>query len=355
MRKGFVLMGIISAIALSSCERMTQPEEKCRLFFNFARTYGHVPTKAAAADTNNYLLTVRNEAGGEPLYCGSYSARPEALIAAAGTYLISVESATFDVPAFNRPQYGDKQKIVVAPGGDITVSFICTQLNAGVRIFCTEAFKRKYGDGTLILSQSSGSLEYGWNETGTGYFHPSDVDFILRKDGIDSALFNLALGAREIHNVTLDISQNRICSTISVDTLTFSIAEKMIDGGSFYYGYDGSSLNKALPVSAAAEHIGDTVWVWGYIVGEISSSKLCCNKPFSAKTNIAVAESLDAKSPSECFSVGLPSGSFRDSLSLSVEERSDWLLHRKLYIRGAIDSSYLSTIGMRKIVEYYLP
>jgi hypothetical protein len=355
MRKRFVLMGIISAIALSSCERMAQPEDECRLYFNFARPYGYVSTKAAAADTNNYLLTVRNEAGGEPLYSGPYAARPQALVATAGTYVVSVESGAFDVPAFSQPQYGDRQKITVSPGSDFTVSFICTQLNAGIRVYCTEAFKQKYGNGSLVLRQAAGSLEYGWNETRTAYFQPSDVDFVYRKGAVDSALFNLALGAREVHNVTLDISQNKICSTITVDTLTFSLSERLVDGGGFYYGYDGSSLSKALPVSSALNFAGDTVWVWGYIVGEISSTKLCLEKPFTAKTNIAISENLSAASPAECFSVGLPSGAFRDSLSLSVEERTDLLFHRKVYVRGAVDSSYLSTVGMRKILDYYLP
>ena len=350
MKKRFVVMGIMTSIILASCNGNDPAPRESRIIFSFAEPLTTTATRAGSPfDTNSFILTVR-DIEGDTLYNGLYGRRPPELTVRAGTYEVSAVSEPFTAPAFESPQYGDSQIIVASNGEDVNVAFLCKMTNAGVSIALTDAFKAKYPAGRLILKQDGGSLEYGYGEKRSGYFSPGNVSFWYSGTDGDKALFNRTVSAGEQHCLTLNASKEDSQSgfSIEVDTSAFRIVETVTVGGAFT-GEDGSSAAKALNIRSAKEHAGDTVWVWGYIVGgDLSSSSANFTGPFTKSSNIAIAATPSENSYSNCFSVELSRTAIKNAINL-VDNPGN--LGRKVFLKGVV-STYFGLTGLKSVTEY---
>jgi hypothetical protein len=349
--KRFVLMGILFSILMASCNRSAFQEGYASLSFSFAAPLKTTVTKAGALpDTNSFILLVKSNTG-ETLYNGLYGARPAEIVVPAGTYEVSVHSVEFEKPAFEMPQYGDSKVIVVSNGEKASVAFLCKLLNSGMRFSFSENFLRKYNNGYLLLEQEAGDLEYLFTENRTAYLKAGNVGICHKTSSASVPLFSRTLGAGEIHNISLEASAAESGSefTIEVDTSAVYINENVVIGEEFS-GADGSSTQKAVSVSQAKNRIGDTLWVWGYIVGgDMSSSSVTFVGPFTKDSHIAIAENASEKSRDACLSVELSKTAVKSALNL-VSNPSN--LGRKVFLKGVVVESYFGLNGLKKVSEY---
>lgn len=350
--KRFVLMGVISSIVLASCHGVPYLEEGYgHISFRFAQPLESVMTKAdALPDTNAFILLIKSNSG-DSLYYGKYCERPKTIEVPSGTYEVSVKSQDFEAPAFETRQYGDNKVIVVSNGENVQISFLCKQLNCGLIITFTDKFKTKFSGGQILLRQTTGELLYAYEETRTAYVKASNADFFFKSADTTQALFSRNFGAGELYSIELDASSSLSHSefSISIDTTVTRISEKILIGDGFY-GEDGSSASKALSVSAAKNKIGETLWVWGYVVGgDMSSSSMSFSGPFAKNTHFAIAFIKDERAKENCFSVGFSKDTIRNVLNL-VDNPSN--LGKKVFIKGKIDSSYFGVAGIKSISEY---
>ena len=349
--KRFVLMGVLFSVIMASCNMGAFDERQASLSFSFAVPLKTTVTKAGSLpDTNSFILLVKSNTG-ETLYNGLYGSRPAEIKVPAGTYEVSVRSIEFEKPAFETPQYGDSKVIVVSNGEKVSVAFLCKQLNSGMRFSFSENFLKKYNSGFLLLEQEAGSLEYLFTEQRTAYLKAGNVSICHKTNSGSVPLFSRTLGAGEIHNIALDASAAESTSefTIKVDTTVVYINEKVVIGEEFS-GADGSSAQKAVSVSQAKNRIGDTLWVWGYIVGgDMSSSSVTFVGPFTKDSHIAIAENASEKSRDACFSVELSKTAVKSALNL-VSNPSN--LGRKVFLKGVVVESYFGLNGLKKVSEY---
>ncbi len=349
--KRFVLMGVLSSIIMASCTIGALNEEGASLSFSFAVPLKTTVTKAVSLpDTNSFILLIRGNTG-ETIYNGLYGSRPAELTVPAGTYEVSVRSIEFEKPAFETPQYGDSKVIVVSNGEKASVAFLCKQLNSGIRFSFSENFLKKYDNGCILLEQEAGNLEYLFTEKRIAYLKAGNVGINHKTSSATTPLFSRIIGAGEIYNITLDASAAESSSefSITVDTTVVRINERVIIGEEFS-GADGSSAQKAVSVSQAKNRIGDTLWVWGYIVGgDMSSSSVTFNGPFSKDSHIAIAENASEKNRDACFSVELSRAAIKSALNL-VSNPSN--LGRKVFLKGVVVESYFGLNGLKKVSEY---
>ena len=351
MKKRFVVAAVTASVILASCG-IDQAGNESKLILRFTEPLSNLPTRATGGtDTNSFILSVTG-IGGETIYKGAYGSRPRDLSVKAGTYEISVVSQEFSAPAFEQPQYGDSQIVVAANGEPVQVSFLCKMLNAGIKISLTEAFKAKYPAGSLLLRQDNGSLAYTYNESRTGYFASGEVGFYYVNGGSQSVLFNRQVSPGERHVLTLNASSDDSPSgfSIKVDTTAYAIVETVTIGQE-YSGADGSSAKKALSVGQAASHMGDTVWVWGYIVGgDLSSSSAKFAAPFEKSSNLAIAATASERTFANCFSVELSKAAIKSALNL-VDNPGH--LGKRVCLKGKV-STYFGLTGLKSVSDYEL-
>lgn len=350
--KRFVLMGVISSILLASCNGVQEfPDGEGLLLFSFAQPLKSVVTKSAALpDTNAFILQIVSNSG-DTLYNGSYSRRPKEMKVQSGTYDISVISNHFDYPQFEMPQYGDKKLVVVSNGEKVVVSFLCKQINSGIKISFSDNFRTKFGESTLLLRQECGELDYPYSENRAAYFKSGNVEFAMKSSDSISSLFNRVLSQGELHSLTLDASSNQSDSeiTIKLDTTVTRISERIIVGDDFS-GDNGLSWDKAMSLTAARSRVGDTLWVWGYVVGgDISKGKVSFSSPFESSAHIAIATSPTESVSENCFSVQLSKTAIKQALNL-VDNPG--LLRKKIFVLGKVDSAYLGLAGVRYVSDY---
>lgn len=319
---------------------------------------GDAHTKAPAdlPDTNDFLLTIL-DAKGKALYDGTYGDSPASLQVDAGTYTVRIVSLPFSTPAFDRPQYGDEQVVVVPAGKSVSVNLQCSLLNAGVRLQTSSDFLENYPDGVLYLKQAGTRLMYSYSERRIAYFQPGEVSLILYNQGKDQTLLTRSLSARDI--LTLRISapakggSGRI--SVSVDTLRNWRSETYTIGGSNSgSGNDGSADIQALSVSEAKDHAGESgVWVYGYIVGGdlTSSGKSVKTSGITKSTHLALATRSSVTDKASCVAVELPAGKVREALNLV--DHPD-LVGCRVYVKGNLVESYFGTTGLKGTSDYTL-
>lgn len=352
-------VGMMTLAAMNlSCNKI--PSEKSAqgtLDWNFAP---RMFTRSAVdlPDTDAFILTVSNSAG-EVLYEGLYGNSPESMLVNPGSYTVKVVSRLFDKPEFSAPQFGDEQLVVVKSGTNTRAWLKCTQLNAGLRLRLGSDFKSAYPQGSVRVSSSDGSLDYGQSEGRTGYFKPGNVSVELNDGNSSKVLMTRFLEACEI--LTLGIScpgsdspepGNGGSLSLSIDTSrVWNNYDYVIGSGQ---GADpGTTQATAYGVGQAKEHVGEKgVWVCGFIVGgDLSSAKegISFTPPFSSMTNIAIASRSSVTSKSSCLSVKLPKGDIRTAVNLV--DNPD-LIGRKVYLKGDLVSAYYGIPGVENITEY---
>ncbi|MBO4571091.1 MAG: DUF4493 domain-containing protein [Bacteroidales bacterium] len=351
MKKRFVVTAVLTSVILASCN-IDPAGRESRLDLSFAEPLSSPDTRAGvAADSNSFILSIAGM-NGETVYKGAYGSRPAGLTLKSGTYEVSVVSQEFVLPAFEKPQYGDSQIVLAANGEPVRVAFLCRMTNAGIRISLTDAFKAKYPAGILLLKQDAGSLAYTYSESRTGYFKAGDVGFYYVNGGSETPLFNRQVNSGERHSLTLNASSEESASgfSIKVDTTTLAIVE-MVTVGQEYAGADGSSAQKAMSISQAASHPGDTLWVWGYIVGgDLTTSSVNFDGPFEKSSNMAIAASASERRFANCFPVELSKAAVKNALNL-VDNPGN--LGKRVCLKGKV-ATYFGLTGLKSVSEFEL-
>ncbi len=347
---------VITILAAASCS-LAERDQKNAVLLLSIRQENTFATKAGGQpkpDTNQFILQIKNAAG-EYVYNGLYGSKPAKISVPAGAYDLSLVSEQFDAPAWDTPVYGDHISIVATAGESVAVDFLCKMINAGVRIKMTGRYIERY-PGELTISQEDGYLDYSPSESRFGYFAPGNATFsAVATDGSRQQLFSKQFTAGQMLTLTLDASSDASNAGISVKldtTATYLSQTIMVDQFQQTSG-DGASKDAAYSIVQAAQHPEESVWVWGYIVGgDLSSSAVNFEAPFTKNSNLAIAASAACKSREECMSVELASGSdIREAVNLV--DHPD-MLGRKIYIQGTVKSSYFGLVGLKSIKEFIL-
>jgi hypothetical protein len=265
-------------------------------------------------------------------------------------------SSEFSRPAFDAPQYGDEQCVVVPEGGAADVKLLCVQMNSGVKLRIAKDFLTGCPDGVLFLKSDQGKLMYGYSEKRIAYFLPGNVSLVLSENGSDQVLMSRTLLAQEILTLGVSVASSGSSSTghsisIAVDTTRNWVGESYVIGGQ---NDKGSEVEDAMTVQQARSSAGSKdVWVCGYIVGgDLTSANASFDEPFSSRTNIMLGPKSSTVDKDVCLSVQLSSGDLRDALNLVDNPQN---LHRKVYLRGDIVDAYYGIPGIKNVSEYVLP
>jgi len=346
---------VVCATSFNSCswfpqEEETDKAETAQIRFKF------IQTKASGnpeIDTNSFILTVANNNTGEVAYCGSYGSRPEALTVTAGSYDVKVISKEFNAPAFDEPQYGDSSVVIATGGETMQVGFLCRQTNCGIQLSFTETFLKKYGDGRLLLKQESGSVEYGYNETRTAYVLPGTVDFLYDDGTNENVLFSRSVESGQLRRMSLDATSDESSSDFSIE-VDFSVTD--IDE-SIVIGQSGDGLSKATAMSVdnvlAGNFKGDTLWVYGFIVGVITDEESIdfdC-KDNTIDGNIVIAAATDVSSVDKSLGVYLSKAALKSELGLNSDAKRKQLMGHRLFVKGKVDV-YKGIPTIKNICDY---
>ena len=344
-----ILTAALLGFLLTGCESDSRHGS---LTLSFAEPLSVEPsTRAAAFDTNAFLLTVIGS-GYDTLFHGTYGEKPASFTVRNGTYEVEAVSRPFSTPAFDAPQYGDRQVAIVSNGQNVQIGLFCKLMNAGIRFTFADSFRSQYGYGHLLLRGPTGELPYRLQETRTAWFQPGNVAVNYVEGTEESPLFNRILNAGEIHDLTLNASSDKASAGISiqVDTTATVLSENIVIGPG-YPGSDGKSMETAWDVATASAHPGDTAWVWGYIVGgDLSSTSIKFEPPFAKNSNLAIAASASERDRTNCFSVELSKAVIRADLNLVDHPEN---LGRKVYLYGIV-SIYFSLPGLKSVTASVL-
>lgn len=345
---------------VAACEMMGEGPESKKGELRVA--FGDLPSEETRAamempDTNDFLLYVA-DAKGEVIYEGSYKDAPESVIVKEGSYNVRVLSREFSKPEFSSPQYGDEQVVVVNAGETVSVKFICSQVNSGVRLKTSPDFLTAYPDAALVLKSAEGSLMYSYSETRIAYFLSGNVSLVMSQGGTDNTLLTRWLGPGEILSLGLGVSQKQDPQTglykddisISIDTARVWIDDYFVIGED---GQGGSDAASAMSVSQAMGSAGsEDVWVRGYIVGgDLTSASGSFEAPFTSRTNLILGPKSATTNRASCIAVQLSTGKVRDDLNLVDHSE---LLGKRVCLKGNIVDSYFGLVGLKDVDDYVL-
>lgn len=338
-----------------SCKKVTGvPESDGVLVFRFdgnPRELSKVSEELP--DTNDFLITVSGESG-DVVFDGVYCDLPEKLEVPSGSYGIFVRSEDFEGLRFSSPQYGDEQCVVVPPGGVMTVSLGCRQINSGIRLSVSPDFLTAYPDGVLFIKAGDKRIMYGYTEKRIAYFSPGSVSLVLYDSGEETVLLTRTLVSQEILtlkvSVSADLSPERRGITIDLDTSRVWTNETFMLGEG---DSKGASYENALTVSQALASIGrEDVWVSGFIVGgDLTSANASFAPPFKSASNLLLGPRSASSSRENCIAVQLSAGEVRDALNLA--EHPD-MLGRLVCLNGDIEGAYYGMTGLKSVSDFVL-
>ena len=350
---GLVALCFLAAV---SCDRfgMEDADGAGVLLLSFAggeelltRSYVNLP------DTSQFRLSI-TDSKGKTVYEGLYGDCPESLTVDSGSYNIKVVSGDFSKPAFDAPQFGDEQCVIVPSDGRVHVRLVCTQLNASVRLSISKAFLTSCPDASLFLRSDAGKLMYSYSEKRAAFFPPGKVSLVMNSSAGDEVLMVRELAAREMLVIGVEVSGKENAATssgmsVDIDTSRVWLHEECLIGSSSA----GSEADYALSVAQAMSSVGaEDVWVCGYVVGgDLTSASASFEPPFDSRTNILIGPRSSTSDKSSCLSVQLPSGEVRDALNL-VDNPG--LLGRRICLRGDVVDAYFGIRGVKNTSEYVL-
>lgn len=302
-------------------------------------------------DTCDFILSIRDSKG-VSVYEGTLGDCPESLEVPAGSYVVRLVSGVFARPAFDSPQFGDEQCVVVPSGEAVNIRLTCVQMNAGIRLVISPDFLTACPDGALFLKSQSGQLMYSYKEKRFAYFQPGPVSVVLSTGGKDEVLLTRDMQQRDMLTLKVSIAQSSDSKetgvSMTVDTVRVWNEDEIIIGQQTGY-QDGEILTVA---QAIALKEGEDVWVSGYIVGgDLTSTSASMEQPFSSRTCLLLgprSSTIDRKS---CISVQLPSGEVREALNL-VDNPG--VFRKKVKVKGDLVNSYYGLVGVKNTSEYYL-
>ena len=356
MRK--ILLMLLS-IAAVSCDRLGDSQEDVKgllcVSFNmdgteFTRSAVSIP------DTCDFLLTITGS-DGSVVYDGLFGDCPESLSVSPGSYNVKAVSMEFPRPAFDSPQFGDEQCVVVKSASKVGVHLDCTQMNAGINLDISSDFLTACPDAVMFLKSSAGKLMYSYSEKRTAYFPPGQVSLMMTSGGVDETLMTRDMKANDMLllkvSVSADLTEKPSALTMSVDTARVWLYDEYVIGGSAGNGGVSGGATEILTVAQAMLSAGkEDVWVSGYIVGgDLTSASASFGQPFKSKTNILIGPKSTTSSRDACLSVQLPAGDIREALNL-VDNPG--LLKARVKLRGDIVEAYYGLVGIKNVSEFVL-
>lgn len=356
MRK--ILLMLLSVAALS-CDRLGDSQEGengilCVSFgvvgSEFTRSVVNLP------DTCYFSLTI-TKSDGNVVYDGLFGDCPESLSVSPGSYNIKAVSGQFLKPAFDAPQFGDEQCVVVKSSSKVGVHLTCRQLNAGIDLDISPDFLTQCPDASLFLKSSAGKLMYSYSEKRTAYFPPGQVSLVMSSGGVDETL--LTRDMKDGDMLTLKVSVAKAVKeegnaiTMSIDTTrNWGYYEYVIGGSSSDGGtVEGGGTEVLTVAQAMALRSVEDVWVSGYIVGgDLTSASASFDLPFKSKTNLLIGPRSSTVDRGACVSVQLPTGDVRDALNLV--DNPD-VLRKRVRLRGDVVESYFGLVGVKNVSEFF--
>lgn len=350
LKTGLTALLVLAAASCDDFSLWNSPREKGTLRW-MLESAPEAKAPEALPDTNDYILTVR-DAAGTVLYHGSWGDSPQALDVEQGTYTVGIVSIPFDEPAFDSPQYGDEQAVLVPAGKSVTVRLNCTLQNAGLRLRTGPDFLEAYPDGVLFVRQGDAQLPYLYREERVAYVKAGLASVLLYHEGQAryETLFNRLLEPREVLTVRISVpgggGGTAGSITVQTDTTKLWENENLIVGGS-----DGSPLS----VADVPFHTGEEgAWVTGYIVGGdlTSAGKSVKTEGITKNTHLALADRSSVTEKAACLAVELPQGKLREALNLVDHPE---LVGRRVCLKGNLVEKYFGTVGMKGTSDYRFP
>ncbi len=349
MRTSFITFPAAAALlcaGLISCRSLESGQEgsiSVRFLSNKASSTAGIP------DTDDFLLDITGS-DGTVIYSGRFGDAPEEIPVAKGSYTVSAVSEAFEEAAFDSPQYGDRQEVIVKSGERVCAELLCAQTNAGIRLVPDGSFIDAFPGGIFYISGDDGCLVYEYGESRTAFFNPGKLSVSMSEDGMRQTLFSRTLQAAQMLSVKISatVSGDSGGLSIQLDTSRQWMSDRYVSGG----GGSGDAED-ALDVMEARAHIGeDGVWVRGYVAGCAKSvGKFEFESPFSKETNILLGLRSGTSDGDYCLSVELKKESIRSALNLPGNPS---LHRRQVYIKGDIVSSYYGIPGLKNVTEYQL-
>lgn len=311
-------------------------------------------------DTGKYILKISNSSG-DIIYGGSYADRPKELNVSAGTYKISVRSDVFIEPQLDKPLFGDDVNIKLKADTVACISLESKQLSGGLKLSYTSGFTNYYKGTGVYIKRDTAQVKCFYYSPHYVFFYPGEVSVIYKnKDGdpsytpddkkiySDTVLLTRKLKAGEMVTIKLDYVLSKIIGTgmkISVDTARNWVTEYFNLGSIAPYGSHS--------IYEASKAIGDTMTVFGYVVGgDLTSSSFKKKPPFNSKTHIAIATNSWQSLREKCMGVELPASSkFRGELNLVDHPK---LIGKPIVVRGTITDAYMGYPGIKSLKYYIL-
>ncbi|MCR5520118.1 MAG: DUF6359 domain-containing protein [Bacteroidales bacterium] len=310
-------------------------------------------------DLSEYILSISGS-DGMSVIRAPWGECPSEFVLDADSYDVAILSSEFDAPCYACPQFGDSRNITLAEGQVAELDLVAAQMNAGIRLIFSESFVANYKEGSVFLRSSQGTLAFGFSETRTAFFNPGSVSLLLNYKGKTSVIHTLTLQAGEMMCLKLSVSET-MPKAIPVSMIDFHIR---VDTSRIWsectVAWDGTSSGGGTTVDvpdqvySVAEARGmagkKDIWVSGYIVGGDLSSKSCSFAgPFSARTNMVIADAASCTDRDRCMSVQLSQGDIRNALNL-VDNPSK--LGKKVCLRGDVVESYYRLPGIQNLSDY---
>lgn len=361
MRKNFnVLCGVlVAAFILQGCTSFLQeiPGESVKEKGSIALAIGGVPDNFYSdgtflksgidIDTNSFILTIYSTEG-EKIYDGRYGERPQEISVDPGGYEVGLYSKRFNPPALDSPVFGEEHTIVVSENEQAQVSFMCRQVNAGLKLTFAENFREKFpGDG-VWLKQGEKSLMYEYDTDKYAYVSTEPFQISYKNGNKDTLLLEKSLEAGQMLAMKLSYNASRTSASVfkvEVDTtrewlgLNYNVGLKVPSG--------------AVTIQEAKSMIGEkNVKVFGYVFGgDPSTTTVRVGPPFKSKSTIVIAPSMTERNRNNMMVVELPSGDVRDGLNLVVYPQN---LGRPVVVTGTIVQSYYGYVGVKSTKSYTL-
>ena len=300
-------------------------------------------------DTEDFVLSI-TDSNGKSIYKGRFGDSPESYELKAGNYTVAAASLEFDSPAFDEPCFSDSRMIMLKDGQELFVELNCIQSNCGIALESDATFRAAFPSGKLILGSDSGSLEYGYDNSGYAFFPPGRIAVSLEHDGESEALFSRRLEAGNMLRVKLSASSDITPGYIGIKV----DSSRVWNSEEYIYG-DGSGnagdIDHAYSVTEAADNAPrKDVWVLGYIVGvATNTNKFSFEAPFSKNTNLLLGLRSSSTAPEYLLCVELKAGDVREELNLMD---NPGIKGRQIYMKGDLVSSYYGIPGLKNVSEF---
>lgn len=127
----------------------------------------------AAVDVNSFIVTVTDTRTLTAAWTGTYGEMPEVMTLPVGSYEVKVNSAYNPDADWESPYFEGSQSFAITDGAITVVDpVVCKLANVKVTVIFDPKLKAKMGDDckVTVVACERGRLEYGKEETRSGYF-----------------------------------------------------------------------------------------------------------------------------------------------------------------------------------------